>query len=149
MKRLLLLTGIIMALGASGAQAQTTITCEPCAYPYQRWVDEAKVPTPDVTEQVVESASAPCEEVLACTDGPTIYLLSHLAVRGTFYHELGHVFAFFNFPELYTSERFADSYAFCAQGQKVKPRWLLSVGEGLTTGRQLERFCRMIRRTGT
>lgn len=48
----------MLALGASEAQAHTTIVAPPGAhFPYQQWVDEAKVPTPDATIAVVEDAA--------------------------------------------------------------------------------------------
>jgi hypothetical protein len=92
--------------GASGAQAHTTITCEPCSFPYQRWVDEAKVPTPDVTLTVIEGPCA-IESVGVCTapallttwvDAAKLTTVE-LSPHEAFLHELGHVFDAYTLPE--------------------------------------------------
>jgi hypothetical protein len=65
-------------------------------FPYQRWVDEAKVPTPDVTLTVVES-NEPCNGRRACTipEEGMIWLgpeYGALETHRDFLHELGHNF---------------------------------------------------------
>jgi hypothetical protein len=87
-----LLAGLILGLGASSASAHTTITCEPCTYPYQQWVDEAKVPTPDVTITVGEDMARCGVFSGGCTDSRTyIEMQPEEEARKTFDHELGHV----------------------------------------------------------
>ncbi len=148
MKRLLIALAAILALGVSTAQAQTTIIAPPNAsYPYQQWVDRAKVPTPNRSVQVVES-SEPCSEPsLGCTDGSTIWIMVWPGepVVMTLYHELGHVFAF-EHPDFrhYEDERFADIYARCALSRRIWPRVLYSAGEGVIRGVGLQRQCRQI-----
>lgn len=93
MKRGLLLTCVLLALGASEAQAHTTII-EPIEshHPYQQWVDEAFVPTPDRTITLLET-SAPCGSALAygCTDGEVIQVaVEDDEDKLLFLHELGH-----------------------------------------------------------
>lgn len=100
MKRLAVigvLLGVALA-GVGSAQAQTTIVCEPCSHPYQRWVDEARVPTPELTVTVIETAT-PCggdngrgDIALACTDNQSVIQLAVVPqMRETFLHELGHI----------------------------------------------------------
>jgi hypothetical protein len=99
MKRGLLLAAVVLALGASEASAHTTILCEPCSYPYQQWVDEAKVPTPDVTLTVIEEPCPGDAEIFACTEaGASTWFYVSLvraeawSPRGVFLHEVGHSF---------------------------------------------------------
>lgn len=136
-----------LALGASEAQAHTTITCDPCSRAYQRWVDEAKVPTPDVTLTVVETDLAhgcPVRDMnYACTSPAEkmIWQAPASGAKATFYHELGHNADHYMLPEwmrahfmaimrlpgswwvagdgrtLEPAEWFAEAYAECA----VKP----------------------------
>ncbi len=88
----------VFALAPAAAQAHTTIIEPPEShFPYQQWVDEAKVPTPDVTLTVVEDSSGCEEEASACTgpESATIWLdplvlQERAAVRETLLHELGH-----------------------------------------------------------
>jgi hypothetical protein len=99
MKRVLLLGIILAGLLAGTAQAQTAITCaDACSLPYQQWVDESLMPTPDVTLTLVETdvatACPTLELTAACTDpsAEAIWFApaSDLPPRRTFWHELGH-----------------------------------------------------------
>lgn len=146
-----LLAAVVLALGASEAQAHTPITCDPCSYPYQQWVDEARVPTPGGTLAVVEHSDQPgdCDHpALGCTDGNTIWLAPWPSDRkATFFHELGHIFALEN-PTLatFTDERFAAAYSLCARLRRIDRRWTYTgPGRGIGGG-SLRRLCRVIRR---
>lgn len=177
MKRVGLIAAALFALGASDAQAHTTITCEPCSRPYQRWVDEAKVPTPDVTLTVVE---APCPELAedfawACTAGGayTIWDADPQTdePKETFLHELGHNFDYYTLPQwarerfqwlvgdtrYWTAdpngpnEHFASAYAYCAlTGSKFRgdPDLLLKGNGGGIRQITYRRICRMIQNIG-
>lgn len=141
MKRVVLLSFVLLALGASVASAHTTINSPNPVY--QRWVDESKVPTPAAVVLVVEG-TGPCGEVLACTNGTTIYF--ELGGRKTFFHELGHLTAYLN-PELasFLSERFADTYSLCArESGHLNPTWTYSAGAGVERGARIEKACRAI-----
>lgn len=123
------------------AQASTTISPDSgTTYPYQRWVDEARVPTPDVTLTVVE-APCPYEQATGCTrdDASTIWLNPVLGHRHEFLHELGHQFDYhvmtdearaqflairhdtraWRSPPDSPHEQFAEAYALCAQPQRA------------------------------
>jgi hypothetical protein len=100
LKRLLLVAAAVLALGGSEASARTTILCDPCSYPYQRWVDEAKVPTPDEVVTLVED-STPCREGSACTEAgpggnifldPAHFFEDPFFVENALLHEIGHRF---------------------------------------------------------
>jgi len=102
---------------AAAASAQTTVV-EPIGshLPYQRWVDESAVPTPDVTIEVIETeAGHGCPgrqfDYIACT-APwerKIWIDEAGAVsrrpREIFMHELGHNFDADVLPE-WARERF-------------------------------------------
>ena len=131
---LLAVAAVLWFTGAT-AQARTIIECDSCSYPYQQWVDEAKVPTPNVTLTVVGDVS-PCEGAGGCTEegADTIWFAGSGGRQG-FYHELGHNFDY-SMPawararylailgrsgpwrrQSYNqspNEFFADSYALCA-----------------------------------
>lgn len=134
---------IVFGLGLIGwtvTAHATIIVCEPCSYPYQRWANESKVPTPVTTLRVVEGAG-PCEDAIACTvpSEATIWFEgAAFGNRQTFYHELGHNFDYLVLPEWARAryiallgrepqpwleptqlsrspnELFAESYALCA-----------------------------------
>src|SRR5215211_3961733 len=92
--------GAILALIAPGARAATTIDPAAGVFPYQQWVEEAKVPTPDVTLRLIEEACPPelADFALACTakGSYTIWLSPERAKpAATFYHELGHNYDYF------------------------------------------------------
>jgi len=104
--RVLLLAIVVLASGASSASANTTVVePEGSHFPYQRWVDEAKVPTPDLVATVIEEACPGAPKVEACTTltavgAVTIWVnpATYTAKEGWpplfFYHELGHDFDF-------------------------------------------------------
>ncbi len=99
---LALLASLVLAATAHGA----TVIVEPSGshLPYQRWVDEAKVPTPDLSITVIEGA--PGQPGWACTTGydysdpmacavpseRTIYVDPEGFDRWSFEHEIGHLF---------------------------------------------------------
>jgi hypothetical protein len=80
------------------ASSATVIDPLEGAFPYQGWVERAKVPTPDVTLRLIEE---PCPDELgvanACTarDTYTIWMSPEGATRARFYHELGHNFDYY------------------------------------------------------
>ena len=102
MTRKILLTALIALVVPAAAQAHTTII-EPGGshFPYQRWADESKIPTPDASLTVVETDAAhgcPGRELnyVACTaPWENVIWLAPEAIAGdkprlTFLHELGH-----------------------------------------------------------
>lgn len=104
--RVLLLAVVAWILVALASQAHTTIAAPPdTRFAFQQWVDEAKVPTPDLTATVHEMATTdpawPCHttygyEPNGCivTEKADIYLDTGrlLSIRDTLWHELGHLF---------------------------------------------------------
>jgi hypothetical protein len=148
MTKLILSCAAAFLLIAPAADAATTII-EPVGshFPYQRWIDESAVPTPDVTIEVIEyegetgcydfaeACTAPSEDKvwMAATEDVGFY------PRHAFMHEIGHNFdadvmsewARERFDALYglsgpwrgapgemtPSEWFAEAYAECS----VKP----------------------------
>jgi hypothetical protein len=99
--------GFFLALGLllpAGAQAQTTIIAPPgSGFPYQRWVDEAAMPTPDLSISIIEGDSEgegwPChvpyapKPLAACAfveQGTAYFDPLGGEPRFTLYHELGH-----------------------------------------------------------
>jgi hypothetical protein len=128
--------------------AGTTIIEPPGShYRYQRWVEEARVPTPPGTIAVVEHTDQPgdCDVLsLACTDGHTIWFYAGVADRWSFMHELGHIAALRTGAAPFEDERFADIYASCAF-YKIIPRDWYPVSGGDLTGRRLRPWCQGIR----
>jgi hypothetical protein len=104
--RVLLLAVVLLAADASGVSARTTIIePEGSHFPYQRWVDEAKVPTPDLMATVTEEPCPDAPAAEACTaltalGTVTIWINPSTYAAGEgwpplfFYHELGHDFDF-------------------------------------------------------
>lgn len=84
------------------AEAKTTIIAPPDAhYPYQQWVDEAKVPTPDVTLSIIEDNGpclSPSDYAYACTGADTYTIWDISSDREAFLHELGHNFDYYQLP---------------------------------------------------
>lgn len=151
---------LLVALGGLAlcgqAQASTVITGG-TSYPYQRWVDQAKVPTPDVTLEVIEE---PClvdgDYASGCTrlGTYTIWMTHSLGPRRTFLHELGHNFdyyaltdadrqAFANIAGDWDVELFAEVYRSCATGWHQRGR--LSERPPLSK-RKMRSACYLIRR---
>jgi hypothetical protein len=99
---ILLSVAVLLALAAPSASAHTTIIEPPGShFPYQQWVDEAKMPTPDVTITVIETgASHGCPtrtlDYAACTTPSEgiIWLSPEAAARAfpreILWHEVGH-----------------------------------------------------------
>jgi hypothetical protein len=157
-----------LVLYATVASASTTIAGG--AQPYQRWVDEAQVATPDVTIAVIEGEPERCSGADGCTDGTAIWIQpipGWLAgTRLAFLHELGHVFDFTTLPEwaraqfrvltgyatkpwadegerLGLAELFAESWRLCAWPAGRRS----AVGiETLRRSGQLPRVCALIDR---
>lgn len=152
------------------AQARTTIIEPPGShFPYQQWVDEAKVPTPEVTLTVIEDASG-CEgEGSACTaeGAATIWADPLWSKRWDFLHEIGHnqdyvmpdwartrFLSLTRDPRPWRSppnsphERFAEAWAACAiWGYRIARRPELGyLWE--PSPRLHRRICRLIRTTG-
>ena len=172
MKRALVIAAGMLALVVPTAQAHTTIVEPPDShYPYQQWIDEAKVPTPDGTVTVLsDDGSEWCG--LGCADvaSRTIWVRSGLILtpRVVFTHELGHIFdglemtdsdrrrfigisgrramAWWDGPrDRRAGEWFADAYARCALLPRIDPEWAYSVGSGLLAGWRLQKACWLIR----
>lgn len=111
-----------LAFCSPPAVARTTIIePEGARYPYQRWVDEARVPTPAVTLSIVEE---PCESIddwaPACTrpGSYTIWMAASLRPRATLWHEVGHNFDYYTLPE-WARQRFATLIAYSGPWQGV------------------------------
>ena len=90
--------GIAAALLLVAPAAAATIT-EPSDshFPYQRWADEARVPTPELTVEVFEAPYDVCGGgATACTAEHRVWFDSRYfgteSTRGVFAHELGHIF---------------------------------------------------------
>lgn len=134
------------------------------AYPYQRWVDRAKVPTPPVTLTVVEGGCSAVDRG-ACTEAGTYTIwTSSIAQRphNSFLHELGHNFDYYSLtpadraaflalvdaPEWRVDatpqsphELFAETYRLCATG------WRRASWEHPPLGSDaMQRACYLIRR---
>src|ERR1700759_95615 len=122
MRKALVAVAILFAVSAGSAQASTTIIApEGSPFPYQRWIDESQVPTPDVTIEGVPASpghGCPAREFdyQACTS-PEEHKIwmeeSSLdgAARQIFYHEIGHNFDADVMPE-WARERFDAIYGF-------------------------------------
>jgi hypothetical protein len=158
MRWIAVLVGVLVM--AAPAQAATTISPESgTSFPYQQWVDEAKVPTPDVTLRVVEQGChGSYGYATACTrrDSYTIWLDPTVATRrrAAFLHELGHNFdyyaltdadrqAFANIAGDWDVELFAEVYRSCATGWHQRGR--LSERPPLSK-RKMRSACYLIRR---
>jgi hypothetical protein len=97
-KRAVLIGAVVLGLlGASGAEARTTIIEPPGSHgTYQRWVDGALVDTYGGTVELSADLSV-CENELL--DGCAFRSGAHIVVgpshpRFVFFHELGHVYDF-------------------------------------------------------
>jgi len=141
MKRAMLLWGVVaIGLSAGTAQAQTTVV-EPVGshFPYQRWIDESEVPTPDVTVSVIETEpgnGCPGDErttnIEACTIIPerVIWVAvpdqPNATPRAAFMHEIGHYFDAEDMPE-WAREHFDSIY-------DLGGPWLLPESGQVTAG---------------
>lgn len=149
--------GAAFVLCCGQASASTVISADSgTSWPYQRWVERMKVPTPDVTVTVVENTDRCSYPALGCTDGSTIWLMPTLDARFTFRHEVGHIFdqqvtavdgghLQRRFSEItrqpYDLERFANTYALCSERARFPRTW---VG-GYLGYRKARAVCPMIR----
>lgn len=97
----LIVVGAVLGFAGSASAHTTIIAPAEAHFPYQQWVDEAKVPTPDVTLEVIETAADHgCPDRVLNYAGCTSPQLGKVwaapeafARRGprqTFWHELGH-----------------------------------------------------------
>lgn len=163
--------GLVLALGAT-AHASTVINPESgTSYPYQQWVDEARVPTPDTTVTVIEAHCPYSVNRPDCTwDGGPIYFVPGSSTpRAVFLHELGHTFDYIAMtdearadflglrhdprpwfsPPNSPNEQFAEGFSICArQARPHRPR-NVSVGYlyWLGIGKHLA-VCQLIRSLG-
>lgn len=160
-KRALLLSVLALAVGASEASAAvrpgaTTVLVEDGSpgWPYQRWVNLARVPTPSGVVTVTETQENCSPSAFACVrpdDPRTIYFYFDPPMpRFWFLHELGHVYHLLYLdeaersrftaldvhgPRTWNSERFANAYAECAIRARPTQR--------------LQRICRFVRQSRT
>lgn len=149
------------ALLAGTAQARTVVTTPG---PYQRWVDGAKVATPDGEYRVYgrEGCPDPAYAGDACTTPATREIYGVAGDRGVFLHELGHNFAYWHldWPERHriahiigrrwSGERFADLYAVCGQKRNWRSNARLFVWDGWIPemrGKRMRRICAEIDRS--
>ncbi len=98
MKRLVLVL-LALALLLPASASATTIIAPPSPWPFQTWADEALVPTPPGSLELVLDDTFCGGEGIACTGptdpiyfDPTFYAGKPGAVRQVFDHELGHHF---------------------------------------------------------
>jgi hypothetical protein len=100
-KKILVLLVAALLIWVPAAEAHTTII-EPLGshFPYQRWIDESLVPTPEEIVPLIETPQ-PCglPETAACTSGPGAPPEIQIAPRqpegnqrSDFLHEVGHRF---------------------------------------------------------
>lgn len=97
---------IFLLLGTG--QAGATAIVEPPAshHPYQRWADESKMPTPEVTLTVIEEPCYyPNDFAWGCTGSGTYTIYDAAPDRETFLHEMGHNFDYYSLPS-WGRERF-------------------------------------------
>ena len=112
MKKVLLLSVLVLLVGAGSAKGRTTIVVEDGEpdWPYQRWVDRAQMPTPDSEIWVLER-DCPMPGKMACAFHEIKWIYYPPATPKApliLYHELGHI----QMP--FASERQVDLYASCA-----------------------------------
>ena len=101
MTKWILGAALALSVAFPAGAAATTIEGSPQSFPYQQWSDEAKVATPPVTVEVVESevgaANWPCGVASACAEEQARRIwfaparLLGYGPRAAFYHELGHI----------------------------------------------------------
>lgn len=94
MKRLALLLALL-AFPASASAHTTVIGGSTRAVALQRYVNQSKVPTPDMSIKVVDSRCPKPDAVACATWDDVIYLdpvLTKPVLRIVFLHELGHIY---------------------------------------------------------
>lgn len=159
---------VLIGFLISTAQAHTTIVSSNPIY--QQWVDEAKVPTPNVTLTVIEEACTDLpggDTAEACTaPGGTIWALG--VDRKDFLHEVGHNADYYTLPQWARdrfrllihdprewradpngpNEKFASTYARCAiTGADFRGEPDLAIrggGSNYVSGPLYRRLCRLI-----
>lgn len=100
---ILALFAVLACMGASQATASTTIqTPEPTIFPWQRWVEESKMPTPDLTITLREEPCPGAPWVTGCVNFEQyeiyfkpnrILKMRDRSRRPLFlFHEVGHFF---------------------------------------------------------
>lgn len=168
----------LVVLGLAGQASAATITPESgSSYPYQRWLDEAMVPTPDAEITVHETpcpSEAPWGGTAPCAQGTEIWLPPTRHPHRLFFHEVGHVFdtvelddderaAFLALIDEVGSpwmvgpdapgEQFAEAYQWCARFEALPRardrRGTWSFNYGYWPGPRLHlRVCALIRSSG-
>lgn len=163
-KRAALLVAVMLALGAGEAQAHTIVLkAQNDGRSYQRWVNEAKVPTPDITVRVQLQYGA----LLAYDGQGSIWIFPKFVGWGGFYEALGMVFDqtlltddlrnrflsiidkpsmpwIFANPSSGGGSYFYDIYSLCARLPQIDPHWSYSVSTGYVAGSRLLRGCHFI-----
>lgn len=146
--------------------ACAVVLCAP-PQPYQRWADEARVPS--VQRAVtLRLAGCPDDPGRSCTQEglPEIWLARTPRARHDLYHEMGHLFDYFGMtgaaraqfrslrhdtrpwrsPPNSPNEQFAEAYAFCASGQEPLFAGRVMGGYDYTPSLRVhERICALIR----
>lgn len=171
MKRGLLVTAVALVLAAD-AQGETTISVGdgPGSRPYAEWVEDAKVPTPNVSVMVYESREGCDYWASSCVTGREIRLnMRDPYLRAVFYHELGHIFDSFELDDAardqfraitadtrpwYTPpnsphEQFAEAYSMCARWAERPRRIKMWMYRWKPTRREHRQACAVIQRAGT
>jgi hypothetical protein len=157
--------GVALSLVFCASASASTVIVAPAGTPYQGWVSASHMPTPNLTVTVnVLSGNAGALGY----GGASEMWLEPIAGKGTFFHELGHIFDW-NFdaaaqarfdallqnrPAWVTTadgglaggdEWFADAYSVCSRVPKIKPHWVVSLGSGMLSGQKLIRVCRAMK----
>lgn len=156
--KVLLAALVLLAFAGEQAKAATVIQSDNPRY--QLWVDSAKVPTPDVSLEVIETR-CPTSVAMGCTqrNSFTIWLDPFSqSVRTILYHELGHNFDYYSLTDsarlrymalteaaAWNREQFAAVYAQCAKRQRWEPRKTDTQLPELRSFRTQRAACRLIR----
>lgn len=170
------LVAVLVCLIWAAASKGATVIVAPAAgtgLPYQAWVNEAQVPTPDVTLTIVEDSSGCQGQGSACTveGGQTIWIdptpfegvgVSEDDVHETLLHEVGHQAGYRMPPWVLARfeamrgdprpwrqapnapiEQFAEAWRLCAEGARGR----VEGGYKYRAGAAMQgRVCRLLRR---
>jgi hypothetical protein len=160
------LTGGLSSFAAAPATATTLVLRggKVRPQPYQRWVDQAKIPTPRgiIRLDLTEYGCAGYVCAYPTEQPPRIVLFFDSFDRYTRYdtlHEVGHVFAaergdgafrraFRHILGRWDEEWFAQAYSWCAVNPRAPARWRYPGYGYWPTARQHRRVCSLIRRRG-
>ena len=169
------LLSALLAVPAVASAGTTIIEPEGSYHPYQRWIDHALAPTPEITIKVVEQWP-PCGDYevggfgpLACTYYRPPPQLSEIDLgwkesafwaKGSFFHELGHLFDITVLPEWKRvrfqelghangmpwdeggfAEEFAEGYAACSLLAAMPADAHISLGRRLADAHTMQRIC--------